>query len=159
MGRLRANGTTWVDVPCKPKRDVRDWRSSRGAKSYVVLCLKTTVVRLCGKAFIWCQKGDSPLSIPPTSFPPVLYILAFLHLILPRHPPLPYVTPGLLITGHVANDQHSGPVSVMNEQLKVHKQLQPLHIFHVQPGSVFCGGEVSPSARRTGLFCMQGEPS
>lgn len=85
---------------------------------------------LVWKGFIWCQERDR---LPSPHFPPVLYGLAFGHLILPRHSPLPYVTPGLLITEHVANDQHSGPVSMMNEQLKLHKQLHQLQIFHVQP--------------------------
>ena len=81
-------------------------------------------------AFAPCQKGDKLL---PPHLPLVLCVLAFLHLISPHRSSSPDLTPALLITEHIANDQYSGPVSMINEQLKLHKQLHQLQMFHAQP--------------------------
>lgn len=73
-------------------------------------------------ALVQSQKGDKPLS--PLASCSVHF--GFLHLISPYHFSSSYLTPGLLITEHIANDQYSGPVSMKNEQLKLHKQLHQL---------------------------------
>lgn len=131
----------------------RDWASSQRAGSRVALKFRPTT----GKC--WCgtqpslRIGEGRAAAPCLA--PVLCLLAFLHLSSPHHSSSPSLTPALLITEHVANDQYSGPVSMMNEQLKLHKQLHQLQMFPVQPWLWFCGGsalqpEAGPSCRTEG---------
>lgn len=142
MGRC---GQKWLAIL---KGLAGDWVPAQGAGSEVVLgCEPTT-----GKAGVEprphavSERGQAtaPTCLLCCSF--WLFFTSF-HPATPHHPTSP---PGLLITEHVANDQYSGPVSMMNEQLKLHKQLHQM--FPVQPWPCFCAWLLSQTAgpfRRT----------
>lgn len=148
----------WAEVTCKPKRAVRLWVSSQGVGGggkVALECKPTPVQRWCGaQPSFSVRKGTShcPNCLLCCAF--WLFFTSF-HPATPHHPTSP---PGLLITEHVANDQYSGPVSMMNEQLKLHKQLHQLQMFPVQPWPGFCAWP-APQPQGWALLPDRGAPS
>lgn len=96
--------------------------------------LLPTAVKLPGHnpALLLSERGQAPhLPHMPFAFP---FLRCALCLIT-----LKDLTPGLLITEDMANDQDSKPVHMMNEQLKPHQQLHQLQISSLQSWPSCCG--------------------